>query len=310
MLEKFVHNADGPDIFAQILNLRLEAAGAAHNKAYFHPGLAGAVKQPDHGFIGKTVEFYVDVRLFSGFGIAYFAFDGVGEKGAHALGGRHQLPARNRLVRGIEKIEDGAGVFRKSGIGGQKAHVAIQAGCVFVEVAGAYVDITCFFAALGALNKNDLAVHLEVFEAVDNAHPALMQHVDAFDVALFVKAGHELHAGRNPFAVLRCVYKGVDDARMVSRAVQGDGNIRHLGVDGRLAQKFHHMIESMVGEVQQNILAAHHLENTGKWFDVRMGEGGHDGVFQIWPHARKAHEAAHHVVARAGVKLAFFEVEL
>ena len=137
-----------------------------------------------------------------------------------------------------------------------------------------------------------------------------MQHVDAFDIALFIKAGHELYAGRNPFAVLRRIYKGIDDTRMVCRAVQGDGNIRHLGVNGRLAQKFHHMIECVVGKVQQNILVAHHLENAGKWFDIRMGEGGHDGVFQIGPHARKVHEAAHHMVARAGVKLALFEVEL
>ena len=97
---------------------------------------------------------------------------------------------------------------------------------------------------------------------MDDAHAALVQHVYAFDVALFVKAGHQLYAGCNLFAVLRGIDQGVDDARVVGCAVQRNGDISHLGVYGRLAQKFHHMVEGVVRKVQQNILAAHHFEDT------------------------------------------------
>ena len=104
-------------------------------------------------------------------------------------------------------------------------------------------------------------MYLEILETMDDAHAALVQHVYAFDVAFLIKAGHQLHAGRNLFAVLRGIDQGVDDARMVGGAVQGDGNVCHLGVYGRLAQKFHHVVEGMVGKVQQDILGAHYFED-------------------------------------------------
>ena len=126
MLQKFVHNADSPDIFTEPLYLRLEAAGAAHDKAHVYPRLAGPVEQPDHGFVCKAVELCVNKGLFSRPGIAYFAFDALGKKRAHALGGGHQLAARNWLVRGIEKIENGSRVFHKAGVGAQQAHIAVK----------------------------------------------------------------------------------------------------------------------------------------------------------------------------------------
>ena len=104
---------------------------------------------------------------------------------------------------------------------------------------------------------------------------------------------HELYAGRNPFAVLRRIYKGIDDTRMVCRAVQGDGNICHLGVNGRLAQKFHHMIECVVGKVQKNILRAHDLEYAGKRLDVRMLQSGHENL----PAVRRCAHAGTNILA-------------
>ena len=74
MLKIYVYDAYHADVLALPRHSGLEAAGSAHDEAYFHSGAARLVEQVYHILVCKAVEFRLYIGFFAFFSVLYFIF--------------------------------------------------------------------------------------------------------------------------------------------------------------------------------------------------------------------------------------------
>ncbi len=107
--------------------------------------------------------------------------------------------------------------------------------------------------ALAPHDQRDLAVGLEADEAVDDVHARVLQRARPLDVGRLVEARLQLDDGRDLLAVLGGADERADDGRVGAGAVERLLDGEHVGIVGRLRDELDHVLERLVGVLQQDV---------------------------------------------------------
>ena len=302
MLEVLIDDADSPDAVAHPRHRGSQTAGAPHDEAHFDPFACGPVEPLDGPFVGQRVALGVDVGPAPLAGVARLAVDKLLEGLAHVVGRHEQVLVLELLVAVGEELEDVAHILDDALVGGQQTEITVDARRILVEVARSDVGIAPHAGALAPLDQDDFAVYLQVLDGIDDLDPLALQQVGVLDVLLLVEARLQLDEHRDLLAVFGGVDQRVDDLRVLGRAVERDGNPLDPGVDGRLAQEVDEVLERVVGEIEEDVALAHHLQDALEGDDVAVLQLCRIDRQQVGAHLREAHQVFHQVVAVARCK--------
>ena len=102
---------------------------------------------------------------------------------------------------------------------------------------------------------------LEVQKAIDHMGTGPLQPPGLSDIGGLIKAGFQLHKGRDRFAVFCGLAQRFDNRAVAGGAVEGLLDRHHIGVARGLGQKADDHIEGFVRVVQQHVLLADGCEH-------------------------------------------------
>ncbi len=145
---------------------------------------------------------------------------------------------------------------------GHKAEIGIQPGGFLVEVTGADIAVKTRGIAFLALNQQQFTVHLETGDPEQHLYTVLREGLGPVDVGGLVEPGGEFHHREYLLAVLHRVDQRVDDAGIPRDTVQADLDLADMGVQGGRFQQVDHVVERVVGVVQEDILVPDRVEDT------------------------------------------------
>ena len=157
--------------------------------------------------------------------------------------------------------EHPVGVAREARVGGEHAHVGVQARRAGVVVAGGEMPVAAQVGAFAARYQQQLGVRLQAHHAVDHLRAHGFQAFGPVDVGLFVKARLQLHHHQHFLAAARGFDQQVHQHALGAGAVDGLLDGQYIGIVHGFAQELHHGLEALEGVVQQHITLLQPLEH-------------------------------------------------
>ncbi len=253
MFQEIAHNGPHRDILADSRDAGLQTADPPNDQFDLYTGATGLIQRSNHIPVAQGVHFRDNMGPLARPGVIRLSVNQMQEPVFEPQGGQGQLVPAQRLRIAAEHIEYGCGILADHLTAGQQAHIRVQFGGGVIIIAGAQMHIPPNAVLLPAHHQCNLAVSFQSHQAVDYMASRLFQHLGPNNIIFLVKTGFQFHQHRDLLAVFRGLGQRRYDGGMAADPVQSLLDCQHLGIPGRLVNKFHHRRKSLVGMVQQHI---------------------------------------------------------
>ncbi len=312
VLEEAIDDADGADVFAQARHARHERADGPGDDVDADARLTGLVQLFDHFGCLQAVHLDEHVGLAAPSRLVDLEVDQVDEARAQVEFADEQV--LERLGGRLHRFQVGKYACHLGGdpfVGGEQAVVAVDAGRVFVEVAGAEVGIEAMRLPLLPHDEGQFAVHLHARERVAHVHARLLQLFAPAQVGLLVEARLDLDEGEHLLAAPCRLHEGVHDAGAPRHPVQDDLDVGDGRIDRCLLEHAHHALVAVVGHVDEVIAFGNLAEKVVRLLEAAVGDGRQGRVLQVrHPEVGKAEEVEVVVVPALDEQVPAFQLEL
>src|SRR5918998_350793 len=269
VLQEAAHQGDDADVLAHALDAGPQAADAAHDQVYLHPGLGGLVEHLDDPRVGERVRLARYPRRLPVSGLLGLLLDAAHDALAQGHGGDEELLVL--LVLGVagEVVEEVGAVLGQLLVVGEVGEVRVDAGGAGVVVAGAEVEVAPQAVPLAADHEADLGVRLEADDAVGDVHAPRLELPRPRYVRLLVEAGLQLDQGGDLRLLVAGLGEGLDYGRVRPDPVEGLLYGEHLGVVRGGPDKVHDRGERVEGVVEEDVAVADGLGDRPRVPDLR-----------------------------------------
>ncbi len=179
--------------------------------------------------------------------------------GEHVELGYQQMPEIMHVGLSLQHAEHFVNITDNLLVGGEQPLVGIDAGRFLVEVAGTQVGISLdrvIRIVTPFPHVSQFGMYLQPRQAVDYLYACLLHQLGREVVVFLIKTGFQFHEDGHLLAVLGCTDQAVDHSRVFRHTVLRYFDFQYLRVEGGLKQETQQVVERLVGEVQQHILAA------------------------------------------------------
>jgi len=285
MFQKTPDHRAHADALGQPGHARRQHAGAAHDEVDACAVARGVDECPDQRGIGQGVDLHDDACRPARTRRRSHLCDVRQQPLVHHEGGRQQVAGRPHMGLAGQLQEHGVGVGGEAGVGGEHAHVGVQARRARVVVAGAQVQVAAqarhrralvggAVQAFAPRHQQHLAVRFQADDAVDHLRAHGLQPLGPVDVGFLVETRLQLHHRQHFLAAARGLDQQVHQHALGAGAVDGLLDRQHLGVVHGFAQELHHRLEALEGMVQQHVAMAQALEDRLLARQLQFGPAG------------------------------------
>src|SRR5215218_5699321 len=192
VLEEASYQRDYADVLAHGFHAGPEAADAAYDQVYLHPGLGGFVEELDDLRVGERVGLARDAGGLAVFGPLGLLLDKAHYALAHGQRGDEQLLVLLLLGVAGQVVEEVRAVLGELRVVGEVREVRVDAGRHRVVVSCAEVDVASEPRALAPDDQADLGVSFEADDTVGDVDAPGLELARPGDIRFFVEARFKL----------------------------------------------------------------------------------------------------------------------
>ena len=275
MLEETPDDADDANAVGEALDLRPQAADAAHDEVDFHAGLRREIQRVDDLRVHERVHLRDDARGPPRRRVLGLPLDELQEPLPHAVRRDDQLAIHPLAREPRQHVEQVADVRAHGLAAGEQADVGVDARGLGVVVAGAEVHVSPDAVRLAPHDERDLRMRLESLNAVGDVHAERLQRAREVDVVRLLEPRLQLDEHGHLDAALRGFRQRTHDgaaSRAVQRHLDGERLVVARGGLDELLDRRAERIERMVHE---HVALANRVEDRAAGV-AQLGRHGRD----------------------------------
>src|SRR5215207_6253834 len=281
VLQETSYQRDHADVLAHALHARPQAADAAHDQVYLHPGLGGLVEQLDDLGIRERVGLARDGGALAVPGLLGLLLDQMLYLLAQGWRGDEKLLVLLLLGVAGQVVEEVRAILREFEIVGKVRKVRVDPGRARIVVARAEVYVAPEASALAPDGEADLGMRLQPDDAVGDVDAPGLQLARPDDVRLLVETRLELDEHGDLRLLVARLREGLHYGGVGADAVEGLLYGQHLGIVGRRPDEIDDGVEGVVGVVKQQVAVPYRLRDRAGAPDLRWHPGRDRRVQQI-----------------------------
>src|SRR5215211_5511500 len=281
VLEEASYQRDYADVLAHGFHAGPEAADAAYDQVYLHPGLGGFVEELDDLRVRERVGLARDAGGLAAFSLLGLLLDKAHDALTHGQWGDQQLLVLLLLGVAGEVVEEVRAVLGELLVVGEVREVRVDAGRPRIVVSCTKVDVASYSRALAPDDQADLGVRFEADDAVGDVDAPSLELARPGDVRLFVEARFQLDQDGDLCLLVARLRERLDYRGVRADPVEGLLYGEHLGVVGRRPHEVDYGRERIVGMVEQDVAVPDGLGDGPRAPDLRRNPWCYRGIEQI-----------------------------